>query len=155
VFETINGMPAHVLLVHAAVVFVPLLALGAIVFAVWPAVRHRIDWAVALLAVVAPLSALFSMLSGNAFYKMREEDGTPKEFLDQIGVHASYGQRTFFFSLGLGLVIGALLLLLRRAGTPKALTIALSVVAVGLALVTGYFVVMTGDSGASMNWKIS
>ncbi|WP_033343658.1 DUF2231 domain-containing protein [Catenuloplanes japonicus] len=154
-FETINGMPAHVLLVHAAVVFVPLLALGAIVFAVWPAVRHRIDWAVAMLAVVAPLAALFSMLSGNAFYKMREEDGTPEEFLDQIGVHASYGQRTFFFSLGLGLVTGALLLLVRRAGTPKAVTIGLSVVAVLLALVTGYFVVMTGDTGASMNWKIS
>jgi hypothetical protein len=93
VLETINGMPAHVLLVHAAVVFVPLLALGAIVFAVWPAVRHRIDWAVALLAVVAPVSALFSMISGNAFYEMREADGTPKEFLDQIGEHASYGRR--------------------------------------------------------------
>lgn len=108
-----------------------------------------------MLAVVAPLAALFSMLSGNAFYKMREEDGTPEEFLDQIGVHASYGQRTFFFSLGLGLVTGALLLLVRRAGTPKAVTIGLSVVAVLLALVTGYFVVMTGDTGASMNWKIS
>jgi hypothetical protein len=155
VFETINGMPAHVLMVHAAVVFVPLLALGAVVFTVWPAVRHRIDWAVALLAVVAPLSALFSMISGNAFYEMREADGTPKEFLDQIGEHASYGQRTFFFSLGLAVVTGVLLWLSRRAGTPKAATIGLGVAAVVLALATGYFVVMTGDSGASMNWKIS
>ena len=154
-FETINGMPAHVLMVHAAVVFVPLLALGAIVFAVWPAVRRRIDWAVALLAVVAPLSALFSMLSGNAFYEMREADGTPEQFLDQIGEHASYGQRTFFFSLGLALVTGALLLLTRRAGAPRAALIALSVAAVVLAVVTGYFVVLTGDSGASMSWKIS
>ncbi|MDR7280612.1 DUF2231 domain-containing protein [Catenuloplanes atrovinosus] len=154
-FETINGMPAHVLMVHAAVVFVPLLALGAIVFAVWPAVRGRIDWAVALLAVVAPLSALFSMLSGNAFYRMREADGTPEQFLDQIGVHASYGQRTFVFSLGLAVVTGALLLLTRRATGPKALSIGLSVVAVVLAVVTGYFVVMTGDSGAAMSWKIS
>ena len=32
-FDQINGLPVHVLVLHAAVVFVPLLALGAIVYA--------------------------------------------------------------------------------------------------------------------------
>src|SRR3712207_2115532 len=36
VFDQFNGMPVHVLLVHAAVVFVPLLVLAAVVYAVVP-----------------------------------------------------------------------------------------------------------------------
>jgi hypothetical protein len=43
----INGLPAHVLIVHAAVVFVPLAALAALVYALMP----RWRWATRLLAV--------------------------------------------------------------------------------------------------------
>ncbi|HEX2356851.1 MAG TPA: hypothetical protein VHI50_10380, partial [Micromonosporaceae bacterium] len=64
-FEEILGVPAHPLLVHAAVVFVPLLIAAALAYALVPALRGRVGWAVALLAVAAPLAAWFATLSGN------------------------------------------------------------------------------------------
>ena len=41
--STVNGLPAHVLLVHAVVVLVPLTSLLLVLVAVWPAARRR--WA--------------------------------------------------------------------------------------------------------------
>ena len=52
-FDRISGLPAHPLIVHAAVVLVPLLALGAIVYAVVPPLRKHFRWAVGLLAIAA------------------------------------------------------------------------------------------------------
>lgn len=49
----INGLPAHVLLVHAVVVLVPLAALMAVLAAVWPAFRRRAGVAVPVMALVA------------------------------------------------------------------------------------------------------
>ena len=66
-FTTILGIPAHPLLVHFAVVFVPLLIGVAVVYTLWPAARSRLDWALALLAVVAPFAAWFARISGLNF----------------------------------------------------------------------------------------
>jgi hypothetical protein len=52
----INGLPAHVLLVHIVVVFVPLASLLLILSAVWPAARRR-------LGVVTPIVALVALAS--------------------------------------------------------------------------------------------
>lgn len=57
--STINGLPAHVLLVHFIVVLAPLTAILAILCAVWPAARQRLVWLVLVLAgVVAVLTPL-------------------------------------------------------------------------------------------------
>lgn len=50
----INGLPAHVLLVHIVVVFVPLAALLLILSAVWPSARRR-------LGVITPIVALIAL----------------------------------------------------------------------------------------------
>ena len=44
ILDSLFGLPAHPLLVHGAVVLVPLAALGTIVIAFWPAARERIGW---------------------------------------------------------------------------------------------------------------
>lgn len=49
----INGLPAHVLLVHAVVVLVPLAALMVVLAAVWPTFRRRAGVAVPVVALVA------------------------------------------------------------------------------------------------------
>jgi hypothetical protein len=49
---TINGLPAHILLVHAVVGLVPVTALLVVLVAVWPAARRRLTWTAAALAVV-------------------------------------------------------------------------------------------------------
>ena len=43
---TINGIPAHALLIHAIVVLAPLVALLEILCAFWPAARRRLVWLV-------------------------------------------------------------------------------------------------------------
>ncbi len=49
--NTINGLPAHILLVHAIVVLVPLAAFLLVLTAVWPAARARLAGPNAILAV--------------------------------------------------------------------------------------------------------
>ncbi|MEN3300485.1 hypothetical protein [Pseudonocardia sp.] len=48
----INGLPAHVLLLHAVVVLVPLTSLLVVGTAFWPAARRRLGVAVPILALV-------------------------------------------------------------------------------------------------------
>jgi hypothetical protein len=43
-FRAFMGLPLHPLAVHAAVIFVPLLALGSAGYAVLPRVRRRLGW---------------------------------------------------------------------------------------------------------------
>jgi hypothetical protein len=49
---TVNGLPAHVLLVHAIVVLLPLAALLLVLTAAWPAARRRFGAANAILSVL-------------------------------------------------------------------------------------------------------
>ena len=65
-FDSIFGLPGHPLLVHAAVVLVPLAAIGTIVIAFWPAARNRIGWITAGLGVVGFFFAFFAKESGEA-----------------------------------------------------------------------------------------
>ena len=48
--STINGLPAHILLVHAVVVLLPLSAVLLAVTALWPAARSRLAGPNAVLA---------------------------------------------------------------------------------------------------------
>ncbi|GAA2673452.1 DUF2231 domain-containing protein [Actinoplanes palleronii] len=49
---TLNGLPAHILLVHAIVVLLPLAALLLVLTAVWPSARHRLAGPNAILSVL-------------------------------------------------------------------------------------------------------
>lgn len=49
---TVNGLPAHILLVHAIVVLLPLTALLLVLTAAWPAARRRLAAPNALLSVL-------------------------------------------------------------------------------------------------------
>ena len=51
--KTLLGLPAHPLIVHGAIVLVPLVAIGTIIVACWPRARGVFGWAVAVLSVAA------------------------------------------------------------------------------------------------------
>ena len=59
----INGLPLHALVVHATVVFVPLAALGAILYAV-PKWRWLLRWPTLLVNLAAAVLVQISMMSG-------------------------------------------------------------------------------------------
>ncbi|WP_344741624.1 DUF2231 domain-containing protein, partial [Pseudonocardia halophobica] len=61
---TVAGLPAHILLVHAVVVLVPLTALLLVVESLWPAARRRLAWPVAALAVLTLVSVPLATEAG-------------------------------------------------------------------------------------------
>ena len=154
-FDQINGLPVHVLVLHAAVVFVPLLALGAVVYALVPRWRPRTGWALVLLAIAAPASAWVAKASGTDLYNRlvgQGLSGPGKEILDD---HMSFGTRTAWFALALGVVSLVMVALTwRRGGTRLPLIGELggAVVLIVLAAFAGYYVFQTGDSGANAVW---
>ena len=152
-FDQINGLPVHVLVLHAAVVFVPLLALGAIVYALVGPWRPKIGWAVLLLGIVAPICTFVAKESGEKLYDRLAPNmsANGKVILDD---HMHFGTMTFWFTLALGLVSIVMVVLTRREknSTPKAVQWVLAAAMVVLALIAGYYVYRTGDSGAKAVW---
>ena len=153
-FDQINGLPVHVLVLHAAVVFVPLLALGAVVYALVGPWRAKIGWAVLLLGIVAPICTFVTKESGEKLYDRliaQGLSGKGKEILDD---HMGFGTNTFWFTLSLG-VVSIVMVVLTRGGSgssPKVVQWVLSAAMVVLAAFTGYFIFRTGDSGATAVW---
>ena len=64
-FDTIAGLPVHILVIHAVVAFAPLAALLAIGYAVRPAWRRVLRWPVALLAVATGVGGFVAAESGS------------------------------------------------------------------------------------------
>jgi hypothetical protein len=169
VFDRVLGLPAHPLLVHAAEVLVPLLALGGIAYAVAPFARRHLRWVVGLLALAAAGAVTAAKLSGDQFSK--NKNLASPEIQSKISNHSDFGTRAWYFTLGLALVVLVLVVLIRpasgggtarrgpddtlvapRSGSPVILQVVLGVLTVGLAGVTLYFIFKTGDSGANMVW---
>ncbi|MFV2087056.1 hypothetical protein [Micromonospora sp. LOL_021] len=165
-FEEVAGIPAHPLLLHAAVVFVPLLALLAVGYALVPFIRAHTRWVLAVLAVVTPIAALVTKLSGDAFLNRMDTAGRITEsFRPVIEEHEQLGNLTLIASILLALATLALVYLVgpRVAAAADSATVTgargngvLVLVVKGLVIVAAgvslYFVVRAGDSGAKAVW---
>ncbi len=158
-FETVLGIPAHPLLLHAAVVFIPLLVAAALAYALVPAIRPRIGWAVVLLALAGPLSALFAKLSGDAFRRrlIRRHLVSP-QVISKVTTHQGYGNMTLYLTVALGVVVLVMVAVAlarrnRSGASWTALSLVLLVASVGLSVATGYYVFRTGDTGAHIVWQ--
>ncbi|WFE33602.1 DUF2231 domain-containing protein [Micromonospora sp. WMMD975] len=155
-FREVNGLPGHVLVIHAVVVLVPLLALVTVAYGAFPRWRPRLDWAVVALAVVTPILAWVATESGEELEEALESRGYPPEGLAKIHEHSEYGETLLWFTLGLAVV--ALLLVLSTKGfarlqsLPRWVPLALTAVAAVLAVFAIIYVYLTGDSGAKMVW---
>ena len=150
-FREFAGLPTHALVVHAAVVFIPVASIGAILYAVWPALRRHIWWAVLGLGVLAPVTAWIARLSGDEYKAYWVSTGAGGEFLDTINKHQAYGNTLSLWATLLGAVVVAMVLFaIPRTGPPMSRLAGrvTQVLAVGVAVVTLYYAVRTGDAGA-------
>ena len=162
-FYKILGLPAHALIVHVAVVFIPLAVVAAIVYALVPSTRRHVWWIVGALGVIAPLAGWAARLSGNEYRNYWISHGASGAFLDKINTHMSYGNSTSLLATGLGAVMLVMVFWAipwpRGSATstgsaaaaparPQVLVLLTIVVMVALALVTAYYVFKTGDTGA-------
>ncbi|WP_426509970.1 DUF2231 domain-containing protein [Dactylosporangium sp. McL0621] len=157
-FDRVTGIPAHPLFIHAAVVLVPLLALVAVLYGVWPASRRHIRWPLVAFAIAAPISVFFAKESGESFSANRAFQSP--QLKAAITEHEGYADNLFWVILGLAVValVMAFMIPASREGTAriKAPAVAHYVVAglsVILAAAAAFYVYKTGDSGAHMVWE--
>ena len=147
--NTVNGLPAHVLLVHAIVVLLPLSALLLVLTAVWPAIRRRLAGPNAILAVLVVLLVPLTTSAGEWLESRVPETAT-------LRAHTELGDSAIFYALPIAALAVPIWWLQRTSrGTSTAVT---GIVAV-LSLVVGgagvYGIYRIGDSGAKAAWSSS
>ncbi|HEX8970635.1 DUF2231 domain-containing protein [Oryzihumus sp.] len=141
-FDTVFGLPVHVLVVHAVVVLLPLMALVTMVIAFVPRWRARVAWLVVAADVAMVVVTVVARQSGEAL--QRRLGG-------QIAAeHAAMGKDLVWFALGL-LAASVLVALTRdaRGGSPR---LAAALTFVAAALVT-WWTIRVGHTGADAVWK--
>lgn len=142
--DSIFGLPTHVLVVHAAVVLVPLAAIGAVIMAIWPKFSVRFGPAVVVIAAVGVVVSILARQSGQSLALLR---GVSAE-------HHDSGSLMPLFALGLFAVVLALWLIDRRGARRRALgTQILAVVVVAVAIIATGWTIRTGHTGAEMVWQ--
>ena len=146
-FDLINGLPVHPLVVHAVVVLLPLAVVGTLAIAVRVPWRERYGPLVVGLAAAACALIPVATSSGEA---LEERVGNP-------GRHADLGDQLIWFALPLLLLVAALVLLDRRQasdrGESSRAVQVVAVLAVVAAIATAVQVYRVGDSGAKATWK--
>jgi uncharacterized membrane protein len=162
-FDLINGIPLHPLVVHAIVVLLPLALLGTLAIAARPAWRR--PYGPLVVAAVA-VSAVLTPVATSSGEELEHRVGDP-------GKHAELGDQLIWFVLPLLVLTVALVWVDRRAtvaaapveGTQRVegtqgtattsgsrLPTVLAVLAVVAALACTVQVYRVGDSGAKAAW---
>lgn len=154
--NTVNGLPAHILLVHGVVVLLPLSALLLVLTAAWPAARGRLAAPNAILSVLVVLLVPLTTSAGEWLEQRVPQSAALHE-------HTDLGDSAIFYALP----IAVLALIIwwrdrearsdpgRRTWLAPLSGVVTSVVTV-LAIVIGaagiYGIYRIGDSGAKAAW---
>lgn len=157
---TINGLPAHVLLVHFVVVLVPIAAIMLLFAVAWPAARRRLGIATPIVALVTLILVPLTTDAGQWLQRR-----VPRDPLVQV--HAELGDQLSFWSFGVFAVAAAWWLLhddrfttLLAAKAERLTTlvvskgVAITLIAAAVILSVGSVVqeYRIGDSGANAAW---
>ncbi|MFC8348166.1 DUF2231 domain-containing protein [Streptomyces sp. NPDC057280] len=153
----INGLPAHVLLVHFVVVLVPLTALALAVCAVWPSVAQRMGIVLPLLALVTLVSVPLATQAGEWLEEHVADDALVRR-------HAELGDGLLPWAGGLFVLAVFVWWAARGSASPgsgasrgtrrSAAPVRIAVVVLSLVLAVGASVDVyrIGDSGAKAAW---
>lgn len=147
-FDLINGLPVHPLVVHGVAVLLPLAGIGAIAVALKPSWRLRYGWLLVGISAVATALIPIATSSGEALEK---HVGDP-------GRHAALGEQLIWVALPLLLFTTGMVWLEHRKAADKPalgpgwLPRAVATLAIVAALATSVQVYRIGDSGAHAAW---
>lgn len=154
-FDQITGLPVHVLVIHATVVFVPLTVLIGLAFAVVPKWRWVLRWPLAIGALIATGATWAARLSGQAFFDRLNEP-------EYVETHASLGLLLSWVMLGflvVALVASYVLTgpnpirgAIEREGPSRVIQLVVAIVLVAASLAAGVQVIRTGDAGSRAVW---
>ena len=148
-FDTILGLPVHMLVIHVVVVLVPLGALGVIGMAVYPPWRERFGLAVLGILTVALISVPVATRSG---YALKHRIHVSGIIAKQVQHHQNMGKLVIYPTIALWVLAVALFLLDRRGrtGRPIMIVAVLAVLAAGAATAQ---VTITGHLGSTAVWS--
>lgn len=152
----INGLPAHILIVHFVVVGVPLAALLTVLSGVWPAARRRLGIITPIVAGLALISVPVAVNAGHWLFDHLM--GAASNALVQR--HTDLGEELLVWVIGLftAAVLAWLVpLLADRPGSPGwlssiGLRIVVAVLAVGFAVVSVVQTVRIGEAGSKATY---
>lgn len=156
-FERFGDLPLHVLVIHAAVIVLPVAALTAIVFAVVPRWRWALRWPTLGLGLIAALTAYVAKESGEAFI------AAVPQLAQLVVEHKDRGTLLLWFSLGFAFVVVLAALILggpsalasgrgAKASSNRIVELVVSAAVVVMAVLVIWQTVRTGDSGARAVW---
>ena len=141
--EEINGLPLHPLVVHAAVVLIPLSGVLGLLMVFVPRFSTR----------YGPLVAVLSWAGVGAAVLAKESGEILSEQLDRAPrLHVESGDLLPYFALAQAALISLLWLADRRGGR-GVLGLLVAMVTVVAVIATGYWTYRTGDSGAQSVWR--
>lgn len=144
-----NGLPTHVLAVHAAVVLVPLAALLGILFAV-PRTRAWSRLPLVLASGTAVVAVFVAKQTGQAFQKVLN---LPSPTSELVQVHAQRAQVLLLAMLGYTLLAALAFVVSRTPTSSSLLVTAVSVLMVLAAAGVAYQTYRVGDVGARAVWN--
>jgi uncharacterized membrane protein len=145
-FDTIFGLPTHVLVVHFVVVLLPLAAIGAVIMAIKQRWSVRFGPFVVAIAFVGLGVTVVAKESGQAF---AERVGTPQP-------HAELADTLPYFALALFVTVAALWLLDRNGSAKRKRPIGvaiLAIVVIAVAALTTLWTIRVGHSGSEAVWQ--
>ena len=146
----IAGLPLHALVIHAAVVFGPLAAVAAVLYATVERWRGWLRWPTVVLTVVALGSIWVAVWSGQQVEEANPgnyAEGSPLHELFEV--HEARAELLRVFTTLFAVVTIAAAWLHARTGATR---VVLSGGVVVLAVLTLVWTVLTGDAGAKVGW---
>ncbi|MDI2128059.1 DUF2231 domain-containing protein [Yinghuangia seranimata] len=158
-FDTVFGLPVHILILHLTVVGLPVAALATIAVAVRPAWLPRFGWWVVALDAVLLVVVYVTRESGEklAHRLWPNADDRPPA----VRTHISRGEDLLWYAVALLVTAIVLVLVARernrgamfRRPFPPFLVPVAGVLAVAAAVLTIIQVIRVGDSGARAVWR--
>ena len=142
---TINGLPAHPLLVHFVVVLIPLTALAALAVTVWPAAQRKLTFLVPLGALVGLALVPVTVSAG------RSLESTLR-ITPALQKHADFGGQVLPWVTALAVTTVAQYVVVQRGLGGRAVVLGIGALEVVAAVGALVIVVLTGDSGAHTVW---
>lgn len=143
VFDLFLGLPLHPLVVHAAVILIPMAALAAIAAAIRPGISRKYGAVIIGIAVIGQLSSFLAKSTG-------------QEFVERLGIdierHVSFGENAPLTSLPL-LALVVLLYRVDKKRSSKGQRKIIAILTVLAAIFAAGYMVLTGHSGAEAVWS--
>lgn len=144
-FGSVAGLPLHPLVIHASIVLIPLVAIGALVMSYLPSFSRRYGKMILVIALFAQVSLFLAKVTGEAFEEILDKD---------MGNHAELGEIAPFVTLPMVVLIYLRWRLDRSGATVGSVWVrrltSLALILASLASIA--VIVLVGHSGAQSVW---